>query len=355
MTMKENNKNKKREVDTSKLYEGQIIKNYKELCRILNEDTKGGNAKRSQTKKWRQYFDFENNSQKYLIKEIYPEPLLIDINNNKSYIQMVCNNILILLYSLNKEKIILTKNNLMKDIGMVNDLYGEKEIEHILKIKSGIEFKSKESEKFFIDEFYKVVGSRTGTLLNRAFKRLIDLHLIEKNNTYLLIYDNIVNGVKIGQKFKSVTYEDKKEIENIYNDILNENDYMGESEVLFLREEDKNNFYEEINKRLKLTFGCSGHAKAIEIKIFSEERIRRELNDNIDKLGINKKFVEIAKKAFETKYINNNYQGIQKLIERNENENENEDENENILMYSDDYILTEHSIVDNLIQLRKDG
>ena len=48
---------------------------YKELCLMLGEDTKKSNAKKSQTKRWRRFFDWENpTTHTYRITEIYDEP-----------------------------------------------------------------------------------------------------------------------------------------------------------------------------------------------------------------------------------------------------------------------------------------
>lgn len=53
---------------------GKIYK-YKELCSLLNEDTKKGNAKKSQLKRWSRFFSWENpTTHTYKIIEIYSSP-----------------------------------------------------------------------------------------------------------------------------------------------------------------------------------------------------------------------------------------------------------------------------------------
>ena len=51
------------------------IKNYKELCNILDEEIKSGNAKQKQIKNWKRYFSWKNVGYKYLINSFYDKPL----------------------------------------------------------------------------------------------------------------------------------------------------------------------------------------------------------------------------------------------------------------------------------------
>lgn len=64
-------------IKEGKIYNGQIIKNYREFCRILGEEKKtGGSTKVAQIKKWNQYMKIKKipHSQNYLIEEIYERP-----------------------------------------------------------------------------------------------------------------------------------------------------------------------------------------------------------------------------------------------------------------------------------------
>ena len=46
------------------------------MCILLNEDAKTGKAKINQIENWKRFFDFEklDNSNEYIILDIYPEP-----------------------------------------------------------------------------------------------------------------------------------------------------------------------------------------------------------------------------------------------------------------------------------------
>lgn len=59
----------------NKLAVGMRIKNYKELCAILEEPVKAGNSKRAQIKEWERFFSYTKEGNAYIVREIYSEPL----------------------------------------------------------------------------------------------------------------------------------------------------------------------------------------------------------------------------------------------------------------------------------------
>ena len=61
-------------MEIKNLKEGQVIKNYKELCNILNEKIKGGSSKRCQLIDWKRYFDWHKDKNKFIIDKIYDTP-----------------------------------------------------------------------------------------------------------------------------------------------------------------------------------------------------------------------------------------------------------------------------------------
>lgn len=57
------------------LKEGQVIKNYKELCKVLEIEPKnGGESKKSQLKDIERYIKYEKQGQKFIIIKIYDNP-----------------------------------------------------------------------------------------------------------------------------------------------------------------------------------------------------------------------------------------------------------------------------------------
>ena len=52
---------------------GNVVKDYPQMCRILKEDETTGSGKISQIKRWKLYFDFEKKGHKFIITDIYDE------------------------------------------------------------------------------------------------------------------------------------------------------------------------------------------------------------------------------------------------------------------------------------------
>lgn len=59
----------------NELYKGQVVKNYRELCKILNIKQTGGSAKKSQMKELARFVKYHKDGNKIIIDEIYKEPL----------------------------------------------------------------------------------------------------------------------------------------------------------------------------------------------------------------------------------------------------------------------------------------
>jgi len=78
------------EMVKDKLIPGLVVKNYKEMCELLDEEIKGGGRTKSfQFDRWQRYFDYEKDGQKFIITKIYdipiPEPQ--KLYNRKDYEQ----------------------------------------------------------------------------------------------------------------------------------------------------------------------------------------------------------------------------------------------------------------------------
>lgn len=58
------------EVITLPLKEGEVYKNYKELCKVLKEKERTGGARQNQHRHWALYFDYEKEGYKYIIKKV---------------------------------------------------------------------------------------------------------------------------------------------------------------------------------------------------------------------------------------------------------------------------------------------
>jgi len=121
-----NKKKKLTGVDCSKLSVGLVVENYKELCKLLGEETKSSNSKTAQQKRWRQYFDYEQDGWAYIIKEIYeiPEPVM-DARKLKPgvYVQFIECLLIDYLSRSTRDAVVLSKTGWCHTIGLMTDEY----------------------------------------------------------------------------------------------------------------------------------------------------------------------------------------------------------------------------------------
>jgi len=118
-------------------YVGHYIKDYKNLCLLLEEGEKnGGTSRSSQITEWERYFAYERKGNQYKIVQIYDEPIPKQdgrSNGNNSKYVLLIEPILInyLINSETKSKV-LTKKKWFITIGMANQSYGSDDYERWL-------------------------------------------------------------------------------------------------------------------------------------------------------------------------------------------------------------------------------
>lgn len=175
--MSNNNEN----IYLGKIKEGDVFKNYKELCAALGEKVKNGTSKKAQLKEWDRFFKVKNNGgYSLLIDKLYKEPLEKEDGRSKGgnslqYIDLLEKLILDLIVNSEDEKLNFSKNTFMKKLKMVNDSYTYgKYYPH----RASKELKIKKEE---LDDFY----GNSDLMLNRnlmlAINRLENKSLITFN------------------------------------------------------------------------------------------------------------------------------------------------------------------------------
>ena len=87
------NKEDKNYIDTSNIKTGAVYKNYRQLCKALNVDPKGGNSKKAQLENFERFFIYEKpeNSNQFIIKHIYnvPKPQKKRSSIYQKYIELI--------------------------------------------------------------------------------------------------------------------------------------------------------------------------------------------------------------------------------------------------------------------------
>ena len=116
-----------------------VVKNYKVMCELLNEEITAGDSKKAQINRWKRYFDFHKEGQKFIIDEIYDEPFPTDDARKRREGLCVKYIELLLLEFLSRQqdyKVTVGNKEMYRILGMTNDRY---EIRNKLGITRGNE------------------------------------------------------------------------------------------------------------------------------------------------------------------------------------------------------------------------
>lgn len=192
---------------------GQVIKNYKELCTLLNEKVKGGDSKKSQLKELERYISYHKDGNKFVIDEIFQDPKEKQDNriNNKGKSAEYIDDLELRLLGefLTKGKdnnLTIGKSVLLRDVGLVNSNYSyckqrQEKLANYLDI-----------DKETIYDYYNSVDSMVVNNLEKALKNLSNEKIIDLDTTTIVCKNKL-----IGVEYKHQTYIDEfdEEIERI--------------------------------------------------------------------------------------------------------------------------------------------
>jgi hypothetical protein len=175
-------------MNLSKLEKGFKYKNYKQLCQILNEKPRTGNAKIAQLKEWERYFSYEKEGNKMIITEIFEQPkekkdLRSQGNNKTHYIPTIEKLLLdLLVQDKNNGKIFLSKNMILKQLKMINDNYTYAQYK-TLKLSQLMNIDKKQ-----IDDFYTLSSDTLVRNVEAALDNLKKQSLIFWNHAITVCY-----------------------------------------------------------------------------------------------------------------------------------------------------------------------
>ena len=297
MTSKEQNPEKQNDdiiVDVTKLTSNQIVKNYKEMCLLLNEMPEAGNSKKAQLKNWERFFDYGRKGQKFIIEKIYDTPFPVPSNSNAIYVKTIE---LLLMHELsNKENYTCnyTKTNLFKTLGMINERYRLHKYDYDSPVLD-------DYPKWQISHFYNRTNQKLSEILFSALNSMKRRCLLMYEEQIMIHENNIL---------RIATDEEKKLILNAQKIVL---DYMGYSKIPFNK---TTLFYNNVNrflfkkynwdyiyKEYKLIYNQQYMKKDIKIV---ENEIREEIKKQ--QLSLNCDIIDVINKQAITLYEKNKVQ-----------------------------------------------
>jgi hypothetical protein len=170
-------------MNLNNIYEGLIIKNYNELCELLEEPHKTGNARLAHFKQFDRYFSYKKYGHKIIIDSIYDEPIeeatrgLYSPLIQKLLVDYLCREYI----DNERSEILITKNQLFEKLGFVKKEYktynnNQYELADMLGIEVNI-----------INEFYSVTNSKISDYISSAINALANRSIIDFSQTYIVV------------------------------------------------------------------------------------------------------------------------------------------------------------------------
>lgn len=228
------NKNLVERMEAYVFENGNIVKNYKMMCEILDEKTTSGEAKQNQLNRWKVYFDYNKVGHKFEIVKIYDDETIEE--NEKEYFSKVETAkmfarspyrkdlsaiILYILKTYSKDGYLTNKLNFAINCGMLNRRVKDK-TKHKDYMSLRKTLQEKHIRRTYLSEgmymhFY-CLYSRT---LKNSIYRIIEGTLDFLQEMKLIAYKTIFAGIKNG-KLMPLTAEEIVKNKNLERQILDE-------------------------------------------------------------------------------------------------------------------------------------
>lgn len=252
-------------LNTDQLKTGQIVKNYKELCLLLNEEIKSGKTKVYQLKRWLRYFGFERKGHSYIITDIFDKPKL---KKSKKFENS--------LYLKHAEKILIielsgaidnigtySKVDLCNLFGMTGkgNIFNKSACIEIVRSYSGANLNGNGEETIAvsdweIDFFRKRVNNKLREILFSILDSMVARDILTFNEKRVIAI----------KKEKKYIYSDATE-EQIDLIIQTENNVMINMGLTRLTFANMESFYNEVNTVLQNLYGWHHTFKSFELTL----------------------------------------------------------------------------------------
>lgn len=268
------------------LKEGMVVKNYKELCKLLGLEPKKANSKKAQLKEIERYFGYHKEGQKIIIDEIYKEKKpKKDKRVEGGYPEMRTLILrLLLLSDQEPNRAVFPTSTLLRKINAVNVNYAtgrrcQEELSEYLGI-----------DQEYVGEFYDSTHTNLKNALETNLNNLRDDRLIFwsktimvcKNNPKIKLNElgeiemdeegNVV--AEVYQDFREATQEEKEKILSTEKKVL---ETLGVEKVTEVFKKGLSDiFYKEVYKRVRRSCNISFYFNAYDIT-FIRDNIEKEL------------------------------------------------------------------------------
>lgn len=356
--------------------EDNTIKNYKIMCQLIGEEECTGNSKKAQINRWKRYFEFHKEGQKFVIDEIYEEPFPTDDARKRReglYVKYIE---LLLLEFLSKQvdyKVTLGNKEMYRILGMTNDRYdirnrmGSTKANEILRqtiMNNEDKFAFTNSPKvsnFDINNFYFRAEQKLNRILYSALRSMKDRFLIDYKKVNIIAEYNEDDSQHLDYR-ESNAYEDKIILE-AKNKIIKEMGYDNMTEIMLRYKCD--DFYEKFNEYIKEEYGwgkCYPQLRVVyiddiakQIPLKAEEIKKLSIEDK--KTRLNEEIIKCLNAQAEKKYKEAETRFFEYECDKAEAEESGEWGKYNPFerepfMYKSDYVEIQMALTDYLLNIR---
>ena len=190
--------------------QGKYVKNYKEMCRLLDEPEKTGKSRKLQINDWGRYFEYEKEGQKWIIKKIYDEPLPKGNSKGSCYYEYF-SYIISELIEQNEGDYIATASNMAIDIGYITTYYKKFHYN-----KNDLLEKSDIFTKKLIDDFFEKTSRGYTGLIKRSLDKMKKAGIIDYEEVPVGYKKNDYNGYLLeGEEAKAYKEIEEKAIDDV--------------------------------------------------------------------------------------------------------------------------------------------
>lgn len=311
-------------MNISKLEVGMIIKNYKELCNLLEVDVKVGKSKILQFQNFDRYFNYEKKGNSFIIKSINSEPTVkVDNRGKKGIYNDLFQFMFIHLLQKYDGQAIISKSKLKSYLGLINENYnkGYKNrtiIARDLNVSNEI-----------VNDFFNLNNSNSNRLITNTIKSLENKRLIDAQEcTMIKLYNKF--------EYRKASTVERDEILKLEKLAL---DYFGFKDIMSAKRSNSYVDYRKYRKDiLKKYLNVEFTYKAYDI-VFLKDYIPSEIEYLQNKIITELEYNE-SKQEVNTLYYNNS---INNAIKRHKSPSANS------LRSSDMYVELFKVMCDNFI------
>ena len=254
-------------MNIEKLEVGKVYKNYKELCEVLGESIKGGDAKKSQIKNWERYFMYEKDKYKFIITEIYKEPLpeIVNKRNLAEYIPYLELLLMQLLHAQEHKTLTISTTELATRLSMIHSDFREyfnkrEKLSYMLNI-----------EIDHVNDFIDTTNDRFKGAINTTISRLKGKQAILYEQRWMTMkIKRDEESDKNIEVYEFATEDDKEKIIDVRYEVLqmfggDMNKLRAQGNLLY--------YYKVVDEILKESFGIH---RAYEVHIITINHVAIE-------------------------------------------------------------------------------